>query len=171
MNKYLLILVLIIAVVDSYSMEQDDSVVPNASYVIYEGDTGVPGGVPHHSRYVTFYSSCGDLIKKIEHNFDFQLIEKRLDSAAPKPQPTKYKIKHCPGISLGFGFKSEPRDFVVFYDKNGNKIDKFLYDKNNDEMETTIFSETVNHKKYKLQDLLVDSNSFLLDLSNLHSIN
>lgn len=98
-------------------------VVPNSSYFVYEGDEGIIGGIPTSSKMVTFYGATGDAIETIEHHRCFPIIERKLDPQAPKPQPTSCALRYWPAIRIiGNATKGVPGDFIVFYDKNGNKI-------------------------------------------------
>lgn len=112
----------------------DETVVPNSSYVIYEGQSEM-GGVPAKSKLVTFYTCDGDAIVTIPHGFRFPVIERKLDKTAPKPRPTAFKRIWWPAIRLGFGMtKGVPGYMVIFYDKNGNAIDfKRIKDQSSDE--------------------------------------
>lgn len=109
-----------------YAMEQQDkpeAIVPNASYAIYEGASGIVGGVPTTSRWVTFYTCDGQSISTIEHKFRFPVIDRMLDGNAPRPRPVDCEVKYWPAIQLCFGLpKGVPGNFILFYDKNRNVI-------------------------------------------------
>ncbi len=131
-DKYLLFLTVAFLAINSaaYSMEQEqnNSVIRGASYCVYEGDTGITGGILMSSRFVTFYTFDGNEIKTIAHNHEPHVIEKKLDTMAPKPQPTTYQIKYWAAHQIGFGLqKGVSGNFIVFYDKNGNKINSHRY--------------------------------------------
>lgn len=133
MNKYSVLSLALLCVVNTsinaMQEELDESTVPNSSYFVYEGSTGTTGGVPMTSKLVTFYTFDGKPIKTIEHKFRFPVIERKLDRNAPKPRPTEYEVKYWPAIQLPFGMrKGAPGNFILFYDKNGNIINRFRYD-------------------------------------------
>lgn len=102
--------------------EDNNTIIPDASYVIYEGASTAHMGIPTTSKTATFYTFNGNAIKTIEHYFRFPLIQKLLDSQAPKPQPTDYQIRYWPAIQIGFGTKGIPGFFIDFFDKNKNRI-------------------------------------------------
>lgn len=172
MKKYIAMTVIVFLIAGtSYAMQSVvyTSVIPEASYLVYDGDSDgdIVGGVSASSRNVTFYTFDGNPITTIEHGSRFFAMSRKLDRSAPKPRPLTYKIKCWPDIRIGFGLaKGGSVDFILFYDKNGNKIDSFCYDKVNRQI--TIFSETVT-KKYHfntLKDLRgLDILDFPLDLS------
>ena len=171
MNKYITALSFVfLTVAISYPMEHiDKSIIPNSSYMIYEDEQTMTGGVPASSRQVTFYTPTGDPIKTIEHHFCFYAMNRKLDQSAPKPQPIAYQIKYWPAISLGWGMtKGVPGDFIAFYDKNGNEIKRYRYDKTNNQI--TVFSETENTRNTRTYDFKSESElrmlkEFPLDLS------
>ena len=143
MNNYITILSFaFLTTTISYPMEKvDNTVIPNSSYMIYEGQYGIISGVPNTSRNVTFYTCNGDPIATEEHYFRFRLMSRKLDPAAPKPQPIKYEIKYWPAVSCPDGMKKGvPGDFILFYDKNGNQIKSYRYDKTQNQI--TVFTET-----------------------------
>jgi len=114
-----------------FSMQKDeDKIISNASYCIFEGDNpkDIIGGIPGSSKTVTFYTFNGDKIKTIEHNFHFPLMRGKLDPKAPKPQPVSCMLRFWPAIELDFGMtKGVPGWFIIFYDKNGNRIESYRY--------------------------------------------
>ncbi len=139
MNKFLLSFTLLSASIVLHAMEDkpDDSVVQDSSYFVYEGATGTTGGIPTGSKLVTFYTFDGRPLKTIAHKFYFPIIERKLDQKAPKPQPTEYEIKYwaAHAISLkrldgtvGTVYKGVPGNFILFYDKNGNIIERDRFD-------------------------------------------
>lgn len=135
------------------SIDVDDSVVPNSSYMIYEGVQGIVGEVPATSRYVTFYTCNGDPIQKVEHHFCFSVMERKLDRLAPKPMPVAYQIKYWPAISIGFGLKEWALgDFIIFYDKNNNKIASYRYDSVHGQITVFIETHTITYNFDKLVD-------------------
>lgn len=112
------------------STEIDTNIIPRASYYVYEGsptkDSPIihtPGGVDGDSKKVTFYTSEGDPIITIEHNFKFSIIAAKLDKNAPKPKAASYKRIWWPAFDLGWGMtKGSPGYAVLFHDKNGNRF-------------------------------------------------
>lgn len=137
----------------------DTSIVPNASYVIYEGAQTCRGGVPSDSRYATFYTFDGNPLITVEHYLDFTGITQKLDPNAQRPQPTTYKITHWPAISILLVLKKGcGRDVILFFDKNGNRID--VYSHNRTDNTITVSSNTIS-----LEELLKNDTHFPLDLS------
>jgi hypothetical protein len=125
------IMLCVIVNLSSYAMETkvDPSVIPNASYLIYEGAADIVGGIPTSSRLVTFYTCDGTPLQQMNHQFKFPMMNRKLDQSAPKPRPTAYALTYWPAIQIGFGMtKGKPGDFIVFYDQHGNRIESFRYD-------------------------------------------
>jgi hypothetical protein len=110
-----------------HCMDSEETVIPQASYLIYEG-AGEIGGVAGGSKKVTFYTFDGNPIKTIEHHFRFPQMDRLLDPQAPKPQPTRYAVIYWPAISIGWGTKGMPGHFIHFFDKNNNKINSYRLD-------------------------------------------
>lgn len=106
-----------------------DEIIPHASYFICEGvdARSVVGGMSPTSKYAIFYSFDGNPIAKREHKFHFSAMEALLDPKAPKPQPVLCVVQQVLAASLG---KKGPAGwFVVFYDKNGNQIKRYNYNR------------------------------------------
>lgn len=159
MNRKSIVITAIVLSIGSfytYAMKNDDSIVPNSSYVVHKVETDIAGGMPVSSKFATFYTAQGDPITSIEYGFTLQ---QKVDSKASKPQPVRYEIKYLPAIKFAYGV-IEGGNYIFFYDKNGNIINRFRYDKSSDEI-------SVDNVSYKLSDVINDSNSFPLDLSNL----
>ncbi len=132
MKKYILSAMLIPAALSAMKQEKvDDSVVPGAAYLVYEGTPkDVLGGVPAHSQYVTFYSADGDALKTVAHGSQWPAMARKLDPNAPKPKPVKYAVSYWPGVTVGSGkTKGVPGDFIIFYDKHDNKVASYRYDR------------------------------------------
>lgn len=128
-HQYLLLFFLYLPAHAMQNNTPDDSVVSNASYLVYQGATSIPGGVPTTSRIATFYTFDGRPIKSVEHKFCFPVMDRKLDRNAPKPQPTEYEIKFWPAFQFPLGIrKGAPGNFILFYDKSGNIIDRLRYD-------------------------------------------
>lgn len=124
MNKCTYLLLPSITALPMYSMDQE--VVPKASYVVFEGEAKL-GGVSPFSRWAIFYSSTGVALETVAHHGDFEAMKHRLDRTAPKPQPVSCEIEYCP--ALGFGRREgDPGHLILFYDKNGNTVDRYRYD-------------------------------------------
>ena len=105
----------------------DRSVVPGASYVVYEGGptedspiTVVPPGASFDSMAATFYTFDGIPITTINHRFQFDNVTCKLDKTAPKPKPVSYKRAYW--ASPGLETKVDPGFVILFHDKNGNRI-------------------------------------------------
>ena len=128
----------------------------NSSYVVYyRPDKSMPSEV-------SFYAYDGSFIE----NFIVSMFlnanpiwEDLLDPKAPKPQPVTYAIKKLP-IKKFFGFGILYRYFIIFYDKNGNEIQRYHYDKNNQKIITK------KGESYDFPSLKI-SLDFPLDLSKV----
>lgn len=141
----------------------DDSVIVGASYNVYEGDNGVVGGISGRSQNVSFYTFDGELLQTIKHDFRFPVIERKLDKNAPKPQPMAFAVVHWNAIDLGLGFKKGvPGYFIIFYDKNGNKIHSYRYDLALNTITVFNNNNTTSYYKFEKEQTLKD---FPLDLS------
>ncbi|CAH6419618.1 Hypothetical protein HVR_LOCUS688 [uncultured virus] len=110
--------------------EIDRSIIPGASYYVYEGATTknspiacTPGGMSEGSKTVTFYTADGDIITTIDHQQQFLIVRAKLDLNAPKPKAASYKKIWWPAFELGWGMtKGVPGYAVLFHDKNGNRF-------------------------------------------------
>lgn len=139
-----------------YVLSMDHSIIPNASYYIY--DDG--------KKHVTFYTFDGDKIQTIEFNSKFESIINRLDPKAPKPQPVFYEIKQWKIMD------NECVWCIVFYDKNGNTIASYRYDRKTHEiiiytqnlMEHELWPSTF---KFNEENPRFMVQSFFVDLSNI----
>lgn len=105
---------------------QKNEIIPNASYFIYGGATGVRGDEFISDEYncVNFYTFDGILICQKEMNRSYST-----DSQACMPQPVRYKIVYWPEIHPDANPKdSVSGEFVVFYDKSNNIIKSYRYE-------------------------------------------
>lgn len=109
---------------------ENNSVIHGSSYLVYEGSLTknspincVPGQVSKDSKIVTFYTFDGNSITTIEHRFDFEGMNAKLDKFALPPKPISYRRvwvpsfkfdKNSPHVEAGY--------LVLFHDKNGNRI-------------------------------------------------
>lgn len=108
----------------------DNSVIPGASYYVYEGNptkessvAETPGGLRGGSKYVTFYTFDGNPIVTMEHNMAMQTVKAKLDPTAPIPKVASYRRVWWPAHHLGWGMrKGVPGYAIFFHDKNGNRI-------------------------------------------------
>ena len=109
---------------------EESSYFPGSSYYIYEAQKGIGEGIPRDSRTVTYYDCDGEPLGTMEHHFYFPGVEAILDCKAPKIRPATFAIEtECPAIRVGSGFKKgEKGKFVVFYDKNNNRLAMYRYD-------------------------------------------
>lgn len=168
MKKYVLSIFLLLAHSISFGKEDNSATIKNSSYVIFEGASEIMGHVPASSKYATFYTFDGEEIKKEEYSVGyFSAVYKKLDPSAPKPQPRYYKIQYWPAFSNGYITKGQPGDFVVFYDKNGNRIQSCRYNRSTDEV--SIFSRAKDGiDTYYLEALKESKNpNFPFDLSKV----
>lgn len=115
MKKYLLLLIGLTSAVLIHSME-DRSVIEGASYVICNS-----------GMEVTFYTFDGEIIVTVDDScLDMSV---RLDSRAPKPQPTHCKIVYKSSRTNNYGvIKVVSESFINFYDKSGNLITQYPID-------------------------------------------
>lgn len=140
----------------------DRTVIPGASYHIYEGApmkdspiTRMPGGVSGGSKMVTFYNANGDDITTIEHNFMFPVMDDKLDQTAPKPKPVSYRRIWWPAFQIGFGMtKGQPGYAVLFHDKNDIRIGWIRISSPDDNISTC--------QKYDLTDAVEEPSDFSL---------
>jgi hypothetical protein len=115
-------------------MDNDTNTILGASYHFYEGGltkfssiTNLPGEVSKESKYITFYTFDGNPIITIEHNFDFALMNAKLDSSALPPKPVSYKKFWWPTFKakdtlILESVIAQSGYVVLFHDKNGNRI-------------------------------------------------
>jgi len=103
----------------------NSDIVINSSYVIYENQNDF-GQVPSNSSYVSFYTYNGKLISTIKHYFLFDLIDKKIDTSSPKPEPTYSTIYYN---TYDNDFNITPGYYLKLYDKHHNLIlcEKFEY--------------------------------------------
>ncbi len=149
-------------------------IVAGASYHIYQGANESSHGIPMTSRHVTFYAYDGTPLATYRYRMGcFSSVEIMLDPTAPKPQPATCVINYWPACELVFGMtKGVPGWFIVFYDRNGNKITRYRYDRDTHVI-TTGYSRTAGNTTFLLDEAtpqaLID-NAFPLDLRNLMSV-
>jgi hypothetical protein len=104
-----------------------DEIVPNASYLVYECDDGITDKVYRHSQLVHFYTAEGEHIQEIQHDNQFTKMKDLLDPTAPLPRPVRYAIKYWHGYEDNPN-TGMPGHFVIFYDKNKNRIKSYRFD-------------------------------------------
>lgn len=171
-NKTIKFMIALLAVVTNLSVmaSLDESVISQASYMVYD-DANDLGWMSSSGGFVTFYTAQGDYIEKVEHNFRFSSMKSKLDKSAPRPQPVAYKVKYWPAFPIKGNprvTKGVPGDFIIFYDKNGNVIARYRFNK-----ESRLFSITssegtiVEYSTDHFNDPEVMS-TFPLDLSNIN---
>lgn len=156
--RRLFTLFLLISVVSLYAMEQEMQLfkVPHASYAIARQKRA--GEL--FAQQTTFYTFDGNPITTtITDKKGSSMIESQLDHYAPKPQPTTYKIKLLP---TGFaGFAREYKPFIIFYDKNGNRIKHYPYDNVNQRIKVQEENTVTHHPFVSMRE----DKKFPLDLS------
>lgn len=104
-----------------------DEIIPNASYLVYECDDGITDKVYRNSQLVHFYTAEGEHIQEVQHDNKFTKMKKRLDPRAPLPRPVKCAIKYWQGNEDNPN-AGMPGYFVIFYDKNKNRIKSCRFD-------------------------------------------
>lgn len=155
MNKFYLLCTSFVLAISFQSFAQKDSnvevhksIIPRASYFVFQNDHGLLDDV-------SFFTFDGELLYTMENDFSLAWGA-LLDPQAPKPQPVKYRIQygHCcvEGIPID--------DFIDFYDKNGNLIMLFLYNR------ITQMIDVEESHRVALKDVLGHSSpEFPLDLT------
>lgn len=134
--RIILINLFLLSSLSAFAMEREenDTVIPDAAYLIYDGaEHAVPtGAIPGRAEFATFYSATGDTLRTVSREeCDLFEVGKRLDPHAPKPQPATYAIKYWPAFQIGFGLtKGAPGYFIVFRDRHGNHVKSYRYDQN-----------------------------------------
>lgn len=104
----------------------DDTIIPQASYLVYERDFG--NGPDSLSKEVTFYTFDGNPIITMEHHWTTRTeLLKKIDPSAPKPQPVSYEISKPRSVWDPFlvVMGVQPPCFIIFYDQHDNVIAKF----------------------------------------------
>lgn len=153
--------------------------IPDASYYILDRvnqDNILNMNICCRSESGTFYTFDGNKITTDKDGF----CNLRLDQHAPKPQPTKAKVRYWPAVhKLGGGTYGQPGWFICFYDKNGNQIESYRYDNQTHEitthswvngmLETKMFFFDASNPM-TLYDPTLRPADFPLDLSNLQEI-
>lgn len=107
----------------------DQDIIPGSSYLVYEGSLTksspincCPGHVNRNSKTVTFYTFDGNSITTIEHHFDFEKMNSKLDPSALVPKPVSYRRIFMPSFRNVDSSIIEAGYMVLFHDKNGNRI-------------------------------------------------
>lgn len=146
----------------------DTSIVPGASYHVYEGAltksspiTCSPGQVSKRSKYVTFYTFDGNPITTIKHNFEFTLMNSKLDTNAPVPKPASYRRIWMPAFKLGIeNVIVEAGYIVLFHDKNEHRISFEVLNTANEDInswEEYDLSEAIEEESdFRLKDVDMD---------------
>jgi hypothetical protein len=109
-------------------METD--IIHGASYLVYEGSLtkdspikSAPGQVSKDSRLVTFYTFDGNPITTIEHNFNFEEMNSKIDPYALPPKPISYRRIWMPAFKFSADSPIVEAGYIVlFHDKHGNRI-------------------------------------------------
>ena len=134
-----------------FSADKIDSIIPDASYVAYENDYSIENKQDNNRTYLdhaTFYTCDGNAIttfnrQKISFPDKYLDLQKKLDPSAPKPQAKSFQIqqKQCGHGRLVltifpftlFKTTNKPTsvmmDYIIFYDKNGNKMECYPIDR------------------------------------------
>ena len=136
MKKVLLIGLLSLTGVSVADVVAESVVIKDASYVVCDGDTYSLHGLPFtrqcQGKFVTYFTYDGQPLKKVslDASCSCKKVVKQfeLDPSAPKPQPAYYRIEglyRATGLErmlLGKYARSDQGLFILFYDKNNNKI-------------------------------------------------
>jgi len=163
----------------STQAHKNHTIIPDASYCVYDRTDEILGSFPAQSEYVTFYTCDGTCIERFDDRESLRYAARMLDKNTPKPQPVRYKIKYWPGIEIGFGaIKGKPGWFIVFYDRNGKRINSYRYDKEKQEIacifdcsdERTIMTKWETFVFDEKNPQVINSR-FPLDLSNIQTKN
>lgn len=176
----------------SYATETfDTSVIPGASYFVWKkakrtlttcqewdsycyweayNEVCVSRYYPYNPAHTCalFYSYDGKLIKQVacpKDTSDNQM-EQKLDPAAPKAQPSFYKIKHIQRLPKG------PRGgfCIIFYDRHSNIIADYSLDNDKKNISVIFSSEhTCTVRDFALEDVISQraNPDFPLDLSKV----
>lgn len=164
MNRLNLILLNIVLCAINKNIYTSENLILGASYVIYEGDTDIVRNIPYESKRAFFFTYDGDLIKEEFHNFNEKKMNSMLDPNARKPQPTKITIEYWPDAKISPANEHHGY-FIVFYDKNNNKIISFRTD---DEKKRIVYAHTNLVYKaclFNKDKIIMELPDFPLDLS------
>lgn len=164
--KILRLIIALQLIVNIYSSEEN-SVIQDASYLIYDGSTEVYQSFGA-SHYANFYTFDGERLRTIKHNNDYYAMEQKLDINARKPQPKKLRLFYCStAMSITGQLLNVQSYLLFFYDKHCNKIYKFYYD--------GPFPATINTISEQKTSILKNNNQLfkigeLLDLSIVENL-
>ena len=112
----------------------DDSVIPGASYYVYDCwpkiddlvNNKTPLGIRGLSYKVTYYTSQGDEICTLEHEDRVDLVPLKLDPQAEKAKLASYKRVWWPSFQIAKDtYKERPGYYLYCHDKNGNRAFSF----------------------------------------------
>ena len=102
----------------------------------------IGGNTDHRTKERLYYTFDGELVDRSTDDHDIWHEEAKLDSCAPKPQPVRSKIQYWEAIGVGLGMtKGVPGWFILFFDKNGNKIDSYRYDMDKKQIITCYYKD------------------------------
>lgn len=127
MKHYFLMLMSISSLICIANEPQRTKIIPQASYLVYEKQNALTGGVPIESQQATFYTYNGIKLATVFHNHYFATMHKRLDPCARKPQPTSYRLTHLADHQNISGRIQAPGYYLIFFDKNHNAIKPAYY--------------------------------------------
>lgn len=145
-------------------------VIPGASYYVQTSQESA-----------SFYSFDGNFIKTVEYPAWASGIEARLDSSAPKPRPVACEVSYWKAFPVYLGgirvaTKGVPGDMIIFFDKKGNEINRFRYDRTTGKIKIATCGigqkGLVSYGKsiYKAEDFK-GCEDFPLDVQAIRSIN
>ncbi len=141
------------------------TVVPHASYVVYDGHSRISGGIPVGSTKATFYTYDGNPLQTIEHQQRFDIMRRKIDSRAPKPQPAFCGVISWSGTCAG----NEAGDYLRFFDKNYCAIGTYRYNRETGTL-TTVASGHPNTFHFRTLEELKHLGTFPLDVSAINEI-
>lgn len=127
MKKISFLLITICSLISRASEPHRSLIIKNASYLVYEKQNNITGGVPLESQKATFYSHKGNALVTVAHNHHFRSMSKRLDPTAYKPQPTYFKIEYMRESKKNSGIIQPSGYYVIFFDKNRNAVRPAFY--------------------------------------------
>jgi hypothetical protein len=171
MYKYLIAASAFLITLHSYA--QDDQVIKGAAYYVYENTDPKSGYIVMGSKHVTFYTHDGQKLVTLATEGFLEPQNFRLDPAAPRPQPATFRLISFPRIRE----QGPEGDWVAFFDKHGNRIKGYEYDKETQGLFIAfdqITKEEIN-VEFPLNDLekirsIQPRSNFRLDLSIVRSI-
>lgn len=144
------------------NLEYPNEYIPEASYYV-NGENSLDCYSETFGDLI-FYSFDGKNLKNIKYFYSPLSGDKRLDPNAPKPQPSSFELKYNDCIFsylIDFNFcghrfkhlpmrKGIPGWWIIFYDKNRNKIAHHRYDIEKNEIRVLSPSKKEYDHTYKI---------------------